>query len=362
MFCFTFFCKQILKLIRIRGIMIYMRNIFDLTKKELENYFESIGEKKFKATQIIEWLYRHRVYNIDDFLNVKTELRDKLKTDFKTDFITIQKIEEDEEVAKFLFKLHDSEFIEAVLMKHRYGLSICISSQVGCNMGCKFCESGKLKKVRNLETYEMIQQVLLIEKHIRKKINSIVIMGIGEPFDNYENIIKFLTICNEPKGLEIGARHMTVSTCGLVPKILEFAEFPLQVNLAISLHSAFDKTRDEIMPINKVYNISELIKSMKIYLEKTSRRITIEYVMLNNINDSEKDAMKLANLLRGINVYVNLIPYNETSGEFSASSEDKVRNFCNILKVNGIDVTIRKKFGDKISAACGQLRSNEVNK
>ncbi len=339
---------------------VVMRNIFDYTKKDLENYFESIGEKKFKATQTVEWIYRKKIWNPDDFLNVKKELRDKIKEDFSFKLIEISKIEEDEEVAKFLFKLSDNEFIEAVLMKHRYGLSVCISSQVGCNMGCDFCESGKLKKVRDLNVYEMVQQILLIEKHIETKINSVVIMGIGEPFDNYENIIKFLEICNEPKGMEIGARHMTVSTCGLVPKILEFANFPLQVNLAISLHAPTDDIRSKIMPINKVYNISKLISAMKAYLAKTSRRITIEYVMLNKVNDSLQDANLLADLLKGINVYVNLIPYNSTSSNYTSSLEENVKDFAYILKSKGIDVTIRKKFGNKISAACGQLRSKEV--
>ncbi len=337
-----------------------MKNLFNCTKKELEDYFVSIGEKKFKATQVIEWLYRHREFNIDNFLNVKKELRDQIKKDYSTDFIKIIKVEEDDEVAKFLFELLDGEYIEAVLMKHGYGNSICVSSQVGCNMGCKFCESGKLKKVKNLEVYEMIEQILLIEEYIKKKVNSVVIMGIGEPFDNYDNIIKFLSLCNEPKGMEIGARHMTVSTCGLVPKILEFANFPLQVNLAISLHAPNDILRDELMPVNKVYNLDELIGSLKVYISKTSRRVTIEYVMLNMVNDKEVHAYELIKLLKGLNIYVNLIPYNSTSSDYICSSEDRVRNFCNILKNNGIDVTIRRKFGDKISAACGQLRSKEV--
>ncbi len=339
-----------------------MKNLFNYTKSDLEEYLEEIGEKKFKATQIIEWLYRHRIFNVDDFRNMKNDFKDVLKKDFVLDFIKIKKIEEDEEVSKFLFELVDGEFIEAVLMKHHYGLSVCVSSQVGCNMGCKFCESGKLKRVRNLEVYEMIQQILLIEKHIDKKINSVVIMGIGEPFDNYDNILKFLKLVNEPKGIEIGARHITVSTCGLVPKILEFADFPLQINLAISLHAADDETRNELMPVNKVYNLKELISAMKVYLAKTSRRITIEYVMLNNVNDSFKDATNLVRLLKGLNVYVNLIPYNDTSSQYKCSSEIKVRDFCAVLKENGIDVTIRKKFGTKISAACGQLRSSEVKK
>ncbi len=339
-----------------------MRNIFDLSKEDLEEYFESVGEKKFKATQVTEWLYRHRKKTVDDFFNMNNNIKEKLKEDFTFNFIKIEKVEEDTNVSKFLFKLQDEEYIEAVLMKHTYGLSVCISSQVGCNMGCKFCESGKLKKVRDLSVYEMVQQILLIEEYIKEKINSIVIMGIGEPFDNYDNIIKFLKICNEPKGLEIGARHITVSTCGLVPKILEFADFPLQINLAISLHGASDETRNEIMPVNKAYNLNELMKAIDIYYTKTNRRITIEYVMLSGINDSLGDAKKLSKLLAYKNVYVNLIPYNQTSGDFKASDMETVKKFAEILKLNKIDVTIRKRLGNKISAACGQLRSSEVNK
>ncbi len=339
-----------------------MENIFNLTKKDLEEYFTSNGEKSFKATQVFEWMYRHRKFEVNEFLNMKKDLRDKLESDFTFDFIKISKVEEDEEVAKFLFELLDGEFIEAVLMKHGYGYSVCVSSQVGCNMGCKFCQSGKLKKVRDLEVYEMIQQILLIEKYIDRKINSIVIMGIGEPFDNYDNIMKFLSICNEPKGMEIGARHMTVSTCGLVPKILEFADFPLQVNLAISLHAANDATRSELMPINNAYPLRELMKALRVYLNKTRRRVTIEYVTLHKINDRENDAYELIKLLKNLNVYVNLIPYNETDSVYTCSSEETVRHFCSLLKDNGIDVTIRRKFGNKISAACGQLRSKEVEK
>ncbi len=337
-----------------------MRNIFNYTKQDLEVYLEEIGYKKFSATQIIEWIYRHKNYCFEGFTNINKDLKEHLKENFVLDFIKIKKIQEDTEVSKFLFELKDGEFIEAVLMKHHYGLSVCISSQVGCNMGCTFCESGKLKKVRNLDVCEMIQQILLIESHINTKINSIVIMGIGEPFDNYDNIIKFLKLANDPKGLEIGARHITVSTCGLVPKILEFADFPLQVNLAISLHASNDEVRNMLMPVNKVYNLKELINAIKVYIEKTGRRVTIEYVMLNNINDSDKDAFELVELLRGMNVYINLIPYNNTSSSYECSTEVRVRDFCKIIKDKGLDVTIRKKIGAKIDAACGQLRSNEV--
>ena len=248
-------------------------------------------------------------------------------------------------------------------MKHDYGNSVCVSSQVGCNMGCAFCESGRLKKVRNLHTYEMVEQILLIERDLKIRLSSVVVMGIGEPFDNYDNLIKFLTIINDAKGLAIGARHITVSTSGLVPKILEFADFPLQINLAISLHAPYNELRDKLMPVNKAYNIDLLIDAIKKYYAKTNRRITIEYVMLKGVNDSEEDANKLAKLLKGLNVYVNLIPYNETNHiEFKATNKDNVLKFGKILQNNNITVTIRKRFGKDIQAACGQLRSKEVER
>ncbi len=336
-----------------------MRNLLDLNILDLENYLESIGEKKYKAVQIFEWLYIHKERNIDNFSNIKKELRDKLKSDFNLDSISIKKVEVGNLVKKYLFELVDGNHIEAVLMEHDYGKSVCVSSQVGCNMGCKFCESGRLKKVRNLSTYEMVEQIILIEDDIKDKVDSVVIMGIGEPFDNYDNVINFIKIINHPKGLGIGARHITVSTCGIVPKIEEFSNLDLQVNLALSLHAPTDEIRNKIMPINKVYNISKVMKAIKEYIDKTNRRLTIEYVMLNMVNDKKEDAIKLARLLKGMNVYVNLIPYNETNNiDFKKSKN--IEEFKNTLLKEGINVTVRREFGGNISAACGQLRSKEV--
>ena len=332
-------------------------NLFGITKQELEDYFLNIGEKKFKATQVYEWIYQKRVWDIDLFSNIKKEIREQLKKDFDLSFIKIEKRQEDELTYKYLFRLMDNEFIEAVVMMHDYGISICVSSQVGCNMGCAFCESGRLKKVRNLDTYEMVEQILLIEQDLGVRISHVVIMGIGEPLDNYENVISFVQIINDPKGISIGARHITISTCGLVPKILELSHFPLQVNLAISLHAPSDELRNQLMPVNKVYSISVLMEAIREFLQVTSRRVTIEYVMLNNVNDSKECAIKLASLLKGMNVYVNLIPYNETNHlEFMRSSKTKIKEFYDTLKSKGINVTIRKEFGANIDAACGQLR------
>lgn len=338
-----------------------MKNILNYPKEDLENYFLSINEKKFKATQVFDWLYVKREMDVNLWSNLKKEIRDKVQEDFCFDQIQILKTETDEKTKKYLFSLVDEQKIEAVLMEHDYGLSVCISSQVGCNMGCAFCESGRLKKIRNLETYEMVEQILLIEKDIQKRISSVVIMGIGEPLDNYENVVSFIKIINDAKAVAIGARHITLSTCGLVPKIYELMKLPLQINLAISLHAPNNELRNRIMNVNKAYNIYELMTCIKEYIAYTSRRVTIEYVMLDNINDSKVHAQELADLLQGMNVYVNLIPYNETNHlEFKRSSKTKLMEFYDILKKNHINVTIRKEFGSKISAACGQLRSKEV--
>ena len=335
-----------------------MNNIFGLTKNDLENYFLNIGEKKYKAIQVYDWLYKKNVYDFNEFSNIKKSIIDALNNDFTNEFIKIEQVLEGVDVKKFLFRLLDGEKIEAVLMEHNYGLSVCVSSEVGCNMGCRFCESGRLKKVRNLDAYEIVEQILLIEKYIGKKINSVVVMGIGEPFDNYDNIIKFIKIINDAHGLAIGSRHITVSTCGLVPKIYKFSNLDLQVNLAISLHAPTNEVRNTIMPVNKVYSIEALIAAIRDYIAKTNRRVTIEYVMLNMVNDNVSDALALAKLLKGMNVYVNLIPYNETKNiGFKKSSKDRIDKFYNTLVKNKINVTIRREFGGSIKAACGQLRS-----
>lgn len=335
-----------------------MNNIFGNTLNELEEYFLNIGEKKYKAVQVYDWLYRKNVYDFNEFSNIKKSIIERLNSDFSNEFIKIEKVLEESDVKKFLFRLLDGEKIEAVLMEHNYGLSVCVSSQVGCNMGCRFCESGRLKKVRNLEAYEIVEQILLIEKYIDKRIDSVVVMGIGEPMDNFDNIVKFISIINDAHGLAIGARHITVSTCGLVPKIYEFSNLNLQVNLAISLHAPTDEIRNSIMPVNKVYSIEVLIEAIRDYIAKTNRRVTIEYVMLNMVNDKVSDAETLAKLLKGMNVYVNLIPYNETQNiGFKKSSKDRIDNFYNTLVKNKINVTIRREFGGSIKAACGQLRS-----
>ena len=335
-----------------------MQSIFSITRKQLEEYFINLGDKKFRATQIYEWVYRKGVRNFDDMTNISKENIDKLKEDFEFNDIKMVKKQEDDLVKKYLFELNDGNKIESVLMEHDYGLSICISSQIGCNMGCAFCESGRLKKVRDLTSDEMLLQVMKVEEDVKKRISHVVIMGIGEPFDNYNNFMNFIRIITDPYALAIGQRHITVSTSGIVPKIKEFADEETGVNLAISLHAPNNTLRSKIMKINNAYKIEEILDAVKYYIKKTNRRVTFEYIMLRNVNDSKECALELCSILKGINCYVNLIPYNETENiEFKRSNPSQIGEFYDILKKNNINVTIRKEFGSKVSAACGQLRA-----
>ena len=335
-----------------------MKNIFGVTYNDLETYFINNGDKKFRATQLYDFLYKKRVYDLNVMNNIPNATKEKLKTDFDFSFIKILKKQEDEDVKKYLFELKDGNRIESVLMFHDYGTSLCVSSQVGCNMGCAFCESGRLKKVRNLEAYEIVEQLLLIEKDAKVKITHVVVMGIGEPFDNYDNVMDFIRIITSNKGIDLGSRHITVSTCGVVPGIIKFMNDFNQVNLAISLHAPNDKIRNQIMPISKAYKLEELLDTIKLYIKKTNRRVTFEYIMLDGVNDSQENAKELASLLKGINCYVNLIPYNETENiAFKRSKKVQILAFYDILKKNNIAVTIRREFGGKVDAACGQLRA-----
>ena len=340
-----------------------MESIYEYKLSDLQSELTSLGEKPFKAKQLFEWLYKKRVNNFHNMSNISKNTQEKLIQNYDTSMLNLRKKQTSDLTNKYLFELDDGNLIEAVLMRHDYGLSVCVSSQVGCNMGCSFCESGRLKKVRNLSTSEMVRQILMIEDDIKERISSVVIMGIGEPFDNYENIMNFIRIINDNLGIAIGARHITVSTSGIVPKIYEYANEELQTNLAISLHAPNNLLRSKIMKINNAYPIEELITAIKDYIDKTNRRVTIEYVMLSGVNDSIDCAKELAHLLRGLNVYVNLIPYNETSHiEYKKSSNDTIMVFYDTLKKLGINVTVRREFGGNIDAACGQLRASEVEK
>ncbi len=342
------------------GEVLKLRNIYDLTRKEFEDYFVSIGDKKFRSVQLYEFLYKKRINNTSEMNNIGNNIKERLNNDFSFDMIKLIVKQEDNLVKKYLFELIDGERIESVVMFHDYGISVCVSSQVGCNMSCAFCESGRLKKRRNLKSYEIVEQILLIEQDIGKRISHIVVMGIGEPFDNYDNVMRFVKIVNDNKGIDIGSRHITISTCGIVPGIYKFMNEEGQVNLAISLHAPNDEIRNKIMPISKRYKLEELMEAIKKYISVTNRRVTFEYIMLDNINDSTECAMELSELLKGINCYVNLIPYNETENiSFKRSKNSQIMKFYDILKKNSINVTIRKEFGSKVDAACGQLRASK---
>ena len=339
------------------------KSVYDYSRKSFEEYFLSINSPKFRATQLFEALYKQRIKQFSEMTNFKKEFRLQLEEDFRFESLEIVKeLVSKDETRKFLFRLEDGVLIETVLMKHSYGYSVCVTTQAGCNMGCSFCASGLNKKIRNLRTAEIVLQVYEIDQILRKeekRVSHVVIMGIGEPFDNYENVLEFIRIINDDKGLEIGSRHITLSTVGIVPKIYEFSDFPLQVNLAVSLHFPTDEKRSKYMKINRKYNLKELMESLNYYYQKTNRRITFEYILLANINDSIEDARNLVQLIRGMNVYVNLIPYNET-GLFDRSNEGKRRAFFDYLMKNGINAIMRKEQGHDIDAACGQLRLKEM--
>lgn len=341
-----------------------MNDIYSVSFDELESFFLKNGQKRYRASQVFDWIYKKRVDSFAQMTNLNDELQSLLSDNFFFSSLTnITELKSVDGTIKYLYQLNDGNYIESVVMRHHYGNSLCITTQIGCNMGCGFCASGILKKKRNLDVGEMINQVIQTEKHLDEKISHIVVMGIGEPFDNYDNLLKFLMIANDHKAFEIGARHMTVSTCGIVPKIKEFALERLQVNLAISLHGPTNDIRDKLMPINKKYPIEELIKALKYYSKKTNRRATIEYILLKQINDQEIHALALAKLLKGLNIYVNLIPYNEVSeAPYQRSSLKQMNSFFQVLKQNNINATLRKEQGHDINAACGQLRSKTMKK
>ncbi len=338
------------------------KSIYSFTFEDLEIFFENNNKKKFIVKQIFDWVYKKFATSFDDMTNLSKENISFLKEHFHFDTLKTLKflIDKKDETRKVLFELNDHNKIETVVMKFSYGYSICVTTQVGCNMGCDFCASGKLKKIRNLEVNEIVLQILIMQKYLlennQERISRVVVMGIGEPFDNFDNLLKFLNITKDRKGIEIGSRHITVSTCGLVPKIKEWADLQMQVNLAISLHASSDEVRNKIMLINKAYNIEKLMNSIDYYLSKNNRRVTIEYILIKDLNDSEKDAIRLVELLRGKLVYVNIIPYNSISDTFYKRSL-KEGLFYKVLNNANITCTIRQEKGNLINAACGQLRA-----
>ncbi len=330
--------------------------IYDQTLTMLEEYFKASGENPAKAKIVFTSVYRDKITSFLEIGNLSAPIKEKLAEDFEFTAIEFITKSESEETCKYLFRLSDGATIEAVLMKHDYGNGICISTQVGCNMNCAFCESGKLKKVRNLEVHEMIGQVLYIKDVFEIPISHVVLMGIGEPFDNYDNVMAFIDIISEQLGIAIPARRITISTAGIVPKIIEYSNRESFNNLAISLHAPNDEIRNELMPINRSYPINSLIETAKVYTQRSNRKITFAYIMIKNINDSNECALQLANLLQDINCYVNLIPYNQTrSGDYEPSDKERIAEFFDILKGHNLNVTVRREFGSDINAACGQL-------
>ncbi len=344
-----------------------MKLIYDLSFEDLENYLIENGLKAFRAKQIFKWLYEKRIDSFEQMSDISNSLKEQLNRDFIiNEFEVVKRQESKDGTIKFLFKLNDGALIETVLMVFDYGYSACISSEVGCNMGCKFCASGLLKKQRDLTAGEIVLQVLSLQKYLDTKderLDNIVVMGTGEPFDNYDNVLKALSIINSPYGLQIGARHISISTCGIVPMIRKFANEKVQYNLAVSLHAANDLLRSELMPINKAYNLESLMDALSYYSEFNNRRITFEYLLIAGLNNHEKDADDLARYLKGKNAYINLIPYNEVKeNPYRSTSDEETLAFYDMLKKRGIAVTLRQKRGTDIDAACGQLRAKEMIK
>ncbi|QNU65599.1 23S rRNA (adenine(2503)-C(2))-methyltransferase RlmN [Ruminiclostridium herbifermentans] len=339
-----------------------MKNLMDMTIEELEQMLVDMGQQRFRAKQIFKWV-NSGINSIDDMTNISKQLRQELSEVCKISRIKlVSKLKSKiDSTAKYLFELEDGNIIESVLMEYKYGFTACISSQAGCKMGCTFCASTGANFSRNLTAGEMLDQVMTMQQDSGNRIGHIVLMGIGEPLDNYDNVIKFLRIVNHPDGLKIGFRNISLSTCGIVPKILQLSEENIPITLSISLHSARDDKRSEMMPINRSFCIDKLISACKIYTERTKRRISFEYAMISGENDSEQDAKELAGLLKGMLCHVNLIPVNIVQGNgYKKSSRIQIDKFKNILESRGIETTVRRELGSDINAACGQLRKNRL--
>lgn len=339
-------------------------SIFSLEFETLESWLKDNNEPKFRAGQIFDWLYKKRVTSYAEMTNLSKDLRDKLANDFiLTTLKTIAKQESIDGTIKFLFELQDGYSIETVVMRHDYGNSVCVTTQVGCLIGCTFCAStlGGLK--RNLEAGEIVAQVLESQRSLDDadaRVDSVVVMGIGEPFDNYDALVNFLKTINSDKGLNIGARHITVSTSGIIPRIYDFANEKMQINFAISLHASTNEIRTGLMPINKAYPIEKLMDAVRYYIDKTGRRITFEYGLFGGVNDQPEHAEQLARLIKGIKCHVNLIPVNDVvERNFVRTPKEQIFKFEKILKAHGVNVTIRREQGHDIDAACGQLRAKE---
>ena len=339
-----------------------MKNIKDYDLEQLKQELTNIGEKPFRAEQIFKWLYVEKVHSFDEMTNLSLELREKLKQNYDMcNYSIVRKLESKDGTKKYLFGLSDGNAIESVLMQYHFGKTVCVSSQIGCKMGCKFCASTGIAFIRSLTSGEIVEQIIAIEQDIGEKISNVVFMGIGEPFDNYDNVMNAIKILNNQKGFNIGARHISISTSGIVPKIYQFADENVQCTLSISLHSANNETRSSMMPVNNAYNIQELIKACKYYISKTNKRISFEYALAKDNNDNQKAADELVELLHGMLCHVNLIPINKIeNGKYIKSSNENIIKFRDYLNSKGITATIRRKLGSDIDAACGQLRRKNL--
>lgn len=340
-------------------------NINDLLLEELEEYIEKIGEKKFHAKQIYKWLHKIGVTSFDEMTDISKSLREKLKVSayiLNMDIIEAQ-VSKKDGTMKFLIKLQDNCAIESVFMRYNHGNTICVSTQVGCKMGCKFCASTKEGFERSLTGSEIEGQIQTVQRYTKERISNIVYMGIGEPLDNYDNVIRSIKLINHPMGLNIGARHISLSTCGLVPNIYKLADENIQCTLSISLHATTDEKRKEIMPIANRYSIKEILDACRYYIKVTGRRISFEYALIYGKNDTYEDAMGLVKLLRGMIAHVNLIPVNEIKEkEYKKATEKSIESFMNTLNSCGIVTTVRRELGSDIDAACGQLRKKYIDK
>ncbi|MGF7185704.1 23S rRNA (adenine2503-C2)-methyltransferase [Desulfitispora alkaliphila] len=356
---------------RIKGVEFIVKtveSICDFTVSELSRKLKSIGSQPFRAKQIYNWVYKHGSESFEDMLNLPKEMRKKLANHFIVNSMKIEKVQSSKDgTKKYLFRLHDNETIETVLMQYDKSsgnkrFTVCVSTQVGCNIGCSFCATAKGGFKRNLSSAEVVEQVLLIQRELWKqndqhRVSNVVFMGMGEPLANYENVFKAIDIFTTEAGLNISLRKITVSTSGLIPQIKRLSEENTPIVLALSLHASNDSLRDKLVPINKVYPLNDLMDACKDYIEETNRRITIEYIMLRDVNDSKEDAVQLATLLKGMLVNVNLIPYNSVDlTEFARSGKGRIRAFQEVLTRNGVEAVVREEKGTDILAACGQLR------
>lgn len=340
------------------------RNIKNYNLDELKEEFVKLGEKPYRAEQVFKWIFESNVTSFDDMTNISLELRKKLQEEFYICvFNIINKQVSKDGTKKYLFDVLDGNAIESVLMEYKHGYSICVSSQIGCKMGCKFCASTGIEFARSLTAGEIVEQVLAVQRDENIKVSNLVFMGIGEPLDNYDNVLKAIKILNNPKGINMGARHISISTSGLVPKIYDLADKDIQCTLSISLHATTDEKRSALMPVNNAYNIEELMKACRYYIEKTNKRISFEYALAKDNNDNLEDAKQLVKLLKGMLCHVNLIPINKIeNGKFDKSTNENILKFRDYLNDNGIVATVRRELGSDIDAACGQLRKKNLVK